>query len=261
MLRIRSVAQPLFRLMVGGLLAAATTACSKADAAKADPASGSPADKPSAAASAAAPSTAGLLAAVTPPTDSVSDSLLIARADRGRLMGRDSGAIWVVMISDFQCPYCKTWHDDAMAKVTREYVQTGKVRMAYLNFPLQQHKYARAESEASLCAAAQDKFWPYAERLFARQEEIEKAPMIQPVLDEIARELALDAGAFASCQKREAIRALVESDIQQGVKAGVRSTPSFLIGDFMVEGALPYADFRRAIDTALVMARTAKRSR
>lgn len=256
MRRFRSVTRSMNRLVVGGLLVAATAACSKADAA-----GGSAEDKPSAAASASAPSTAGLLAAVTPPTDSISDSLLIARADRGRLMGRDSGAIWVVMISDFQCPYCKTWHDDAMAKVTREYVQTGKVRMAYLNFPLQQHKYARAESEASLCAAAQDKFWPYAERLFARQEEIEKAPMIQPVLDEIARELSLDAGAFASCQKREAIRALVESDIQQGVKAGVRSTPSFLIGDFMVEGALPYADFRRAIDTALVMARTAKRSR
>lgn len=242
-------------LVVGSVAAAVTLACSKADA----EAGGGSAS--TAATSAVAPSTAGLLAAVTPPSDSLSDSLLIAMADRGRLMGRDSGAIWVVMISDFQCPYCKSWHDESMANLTRDYVNTGQVRLAYLHLPLQQHRYARAESEASLCAGVQDKFWPFARQLFDRQAEIEKAPLIQPVLDEIARGLSLDMGRFASCQKREAIRALVESDIQQATRAGVRSTPSFLVGDFLVEGSVPYADFRRAIDTALVMARNAKRVR
>lgn len=249
MRRLRSA----LSLVVGSVAAAVILACSKADA---------EAGKVQApATSAVAPSTAGLLAAVTPPTDSLSDSLLIALADRGRLMGRDSGAIWVVMISDFQCPYCKSWHDASMASVTRDYVNTGQVRLAYLHLPLQQHRYARAESEASLCAGVQDKFWPFARQLFERQAEIEKAPLIQPVLDDIARGLSLDMGRFASCQKREAIRALVESDIQQATRAGVRSTPSFLVGDFLVEGSVPYADFRRAIDTALVMARNAKRVR
>ena len=254
MRRLRSA----LRLLAGGIAAITTIACSKADAAGGDKETQPAA---SGAASAVAPSTAGLLAAVTPPADSLSDSLLIAMADRGRLMGKDSGAVWVVMISDFQCPYCKTWHDDALASLTRDYVNTGRVRMAYLNLPLQQHRYARAESEAALCAGAQDKFWPYAKALFDRQAEIEKVPLIQPVLDEIARGLSMDMGRFASCQKREAIRALVESDIQQATRAGVRSTPSFLVGDFLVEGAVPYADFRRAVDTALVMARNAKGTR
>ena len=66
---------------------------------------------------------------------------------------------------------------------------------------------------------------------------------------------------FAKCQRRDAIKALVESDLQQASKAGVRSTPSFLVGDFLVEGAIPYADFRKAIDTALIVARNAKRTR
>ena len=246
-------------LLAGAALAVTTAACDKADAAAEAKDS-----VPAAAASTApstAPSTAGLLAAVTPADDSLSDSLLIARADRGRLLGRDSGAIWVVMISDFQCPYCKNWHDASMANIVRDYVSTGQVRMAYLNLPLAQHKYARAESEAALCAGAQDRFWPYADQLFARQAEIEKAPLIQPLLDDIARGLKLDMPSFGSCQKREAIRALVESDIQQSTKAGVRSTPSFLVGDFLVEGAIPYADFRKAVDTALVIARNAKRTR
>jgi predicted DsbA family dithiol-disulfide isomerase len=82
---------------------------------------------------------------------------------------------------------------------------------------------------------------------------------VQPLLDSAARVLKLDMAEFSRCQRRQAISSLVESDIQQANKAGVRSTPSFLIGDFLVEGAIPYPDFRRAVDTALVLAHNAKR--
>lgn len=242
-------------LAVVTLALAWLTGCAKADAA-AD--STKAAEKPPAVASA-------LTAAMSPLTasasDSISDSLLIARADKGRLAGKDSGAIWVVMISDFQCPYCKAWHDASMASLKRDYVETGKVRLAYLNLPLPQHKFARAEAEAAMCAGAQGSFWPFSEQLFARQASLEKMVAVQPMLDSVATGLKLDMAEFGRCQKRQAIRSLVESDIAQANKAGVRSTPSFLVGDFLVEGAVPYPDFRRAVDTALVLARSAKRPR
>ena len=53
--------------------------------------------------------------------------------------------------------------------------------------------------------------------------------------------------------KSPAIRSLVQADIDQAVKAGVESTPSFVVGEFMLRGAVPYADFAEAIDTALVV--------
>jgi protein-disulfide isomerase len=239
------------------LVVTALAACNKADASNGKSSSAVP----------AVPATLSV-AAPTPPTalsaptgDTLTDSVLIARADQGRLMGRDSGAIWVVMMSDFQCPYCKTWHDASMANLTRDYVKTGRVRMAYLNLPLPMHPHARAEAEAALCAGVQKKFWEYSEALFAKQPVIAKLATVQPTLDSIAKTLSLDMPSFGSCQKREAIRALVESDIQQATKAGVNSTPSFLIGDFLVQGALEYPDFRRAIDTALFTAKQAKRAR
>lgn len=199
--------------------------------------------------------------AATSTGDALSDSLIIAKADKSRLLGRDSGTIWVVMISDFQCPYCKQWHDESMASVQRDYINSGRVRMAYLNLPLPQHKHARAEAEAALCAGVQGKFWPYSEALFAKQREVGPLGDVQPALESVARSLSLDMTEFLRCQRRPAIRSLVESDIQQATKAGVKSTPSFLVGDFLVEGAMPYADFRKAIDTAIVVARHAKRSR
>lgn len=228
-------------------------ACNKADA---KPGAVVP---PPSASSAAAP--VALTTAAASALDSLSDSVLIERADKGRLMGQESSAIWVVMISDFQCPYCKTWHDASMAKVKAEYVNTGRVRMAYMNLPLAQHPHARAEAEGALCAGVQGKFWPFSEALFEQQTTIAKLPTIQPTLEAIARKLALDMPSFTACQRRDAIKALVESDVQQATKAGVSSTPSFLVGDFLVQGALELPDFRRAIDTALVMAKNAKRTR
>ena len=260
----RPLADRLFAVTAALL---AVTSCGKADAAARSGVAGATTASASATPQGAGATIANTVSSASPLTpavagaDSLSDSLIIARADHGRLIGRDSAAIWVVMISDFQCPYCKQWHDASFESVKRDYISTGRVRMAYLNFPLPQHKFARVEAEAAMCAAVQDKFWPFAEALFKRQEVIEKLTTIQPEVESVARSLALDMKAFAACQSRQAIRALVESDAAQSSKIGVRSTPSFLIGDFLVEGSVPYADFRKAIDTALVLARNAKRTR
>jgi protein-disulfide isomerase len=167
--------------------------------------------------------------------------------------------MWVVMISDFQCPYCRQWHDQSMANLRRDYIDKGTVRMVYLQFPLNTHRHAKAEAVASLCAGAQGRFWEYADSLFARQETVGKMTDVSPLLTRLGRDLRLDAGQFDACRRSPAIEALVENDVQQAMRAGVRSTPTFLIGDFLVEGAIPWTDFRRAVDTALVVARTRPR--
>jgi protein-disulfide isomerase len=197
---------------------------------------------------------------VPAPSDTIPDTGLIARADAGRILGRDSSAMWVIVISDFQCPYCKQWHDSTFAAMKRDYVDRGRIRLAYLNLPLQQHPQAMAEAEAGLCAGVQGKFWQYADGLFHEQAAIGRLSDPAPLLDSLGRALKLDMKEFATCRRSRSIHALVQSDIQQATGAGVRSTPSFLVGDFLVQGVSPYADFRRAIDTALIVAK-AKRKR
>lgn len=238
-------------VVVGAVLGAA---CKQPDA-SANTAGAGVAGRDSASVTSVATGVASTPAPRMPNGDTLTDSALIARADAGRLMGRDSGAVWMIVISDFQCPYCKSWHDSTIAAVKRDYIDKGTVRMAYLNLPLPQHPHARVESQAGLCAAAQQKFWPYAAGLFARQEAVARMPNVNGLLDSLARVNSLDMAEFARCRNSKAINALVESDVQQATRTGVRSTPSFLIGDFLVEGAAPYESFRRAIDTAIVVAR------
>ena len=142
---------------LGVLLLVASAACAKADGPS--PAQNVAASSGDVSASPATIRTTGS------PTDSIS-----TLADKGRIRGAESAPIWLVEISDFQCPYCKRWHDEAFAILDREYVQTGKIRLAYLNFPIPSlHANARAASEAAMCASVQGKFWELHESLFTTQ--------------------------------------------------------------------------------------------
>ena len=227
-------------------------ACGKADAAgstatAATPtASGNPASAPATATPAATANTGD------------PGMVVMQKADKSRLLGPEN-AMWVVMISDFQCPYCKQWHDSSMAKLKRDYIDPGKIRFAYMHLPLESiHPHARAQAQASLCAGVQGKFWEYADGLFANFGTARGMSDVSPLLSRLAKDLALDVPAFDQCRVSAPIASLVANDIAQANQAGVQSTPSFIVGSFLVQGAMPYKDFRKAIDTALVVAKSAK---
>jgi protein-disulfide isomerase len=185
-------------------------------------------------------------------TDSVS-----AAADRGRIRGSADAPVWFIEVSDFQCPFCKQWHDASFAAIDSEYVKTGKVRMAYLNFPLSSiHPNARAAAEAAMCASVQDRFWQMHESLFTTQSRWEGQPNPVPTFDSLAVADCVDPKPWRDCMSTHATAKLIDADHDRSSSAGVRSTPTFFVGDRKLEGAYPTDSFRVAIDSAL-----AKKSR
>lgn len=243
---------PVLRAAALLLWLGAASACGRADAAAR---TGAAANDASPTATAAPATSTG---AGARQSDSLANLALMQKADRSRLQGPEN-AMWVVMISDFQCPYCKQWHDASMAQLKRDYIDAGKIRFAYLHLPLESiHPHARAEAQASLCAGVQGKFWEYADAIFDNAGTVRGMSDVSPLLSRLAKDLALDVPAFDKCRVSTPIASLVNNDIAQASQAGVQSTPSFIIGSFLVQGALPYKDFRKAIDTALIVARQAK---
>ncbi len=182
-----------------------------------------------------------------PFEDSVS-----AFADRARIRGAETAKVWLVEVSDFQCPFCKQWHDETFAKIDQEYVKTGKIRMAYLNFPLSRiHKNAQVAAEAAMCAGVQGKFWELHNSLFQTQPRWaeSKTPLI--VFDSLARAAGVELKGWDRCMTSHATAKLIEADRDRSSKAGVESTPTFFVGDRALAGAYPVDTFRVAIDQAL----------
>jgi len=185
-------------------------------------------------------------------TDSVS-----AAADRGRIRGSADAPVWFIEVSDFQCPFCKQWHDASFAAIDSEYVKTGKVRMAYLNYPLSSiHPNARAAAEAAMCASVQGKFWQLHESLFRTQGQWENQPNPVPTFDSLAVAAGVDAKGWRDCMSTHATARIIDADHDRSRTAGVQSTPTFFIGDRKLEGAYPTDTFRVALDSAI-----AKKSR
>lgn len=170
-------------------------------------------------------------------------------ADKGRILGDSSASVWVVMASDFQCPYCKQWHDAAFAGLVRDYVKPGRVRMAFLNMPLSMHQHAVPAAEAAMCASVQDKFWPMHDSLFATQKiwEVLESPL--SMFDTLANENHVEMTAWRSCMSKHSTLPLIEADLDRARQTGASSTPSFIVGTMKLSGA--DANVRGAIDSAL----------
>lgn len=189
-------------------------------------------------------------AAQVQAVDTARDARL-ARADRGRIRG-STDAIWLIAISDFQCPFCKRWHEETLPLIERDYVRSGKVQIAYINYPISSsHPNAPAVHEFAMCAAEQGQFWRAADVLFRSQRSWGSRRDVRPFLDSIARGIALDQRRLASCLDSREMQALVDSDYNRAARLGVGSTPSFLIGGRALIGAQPYEAFQQAIDAAL----------
>jgi len=239
---------PFVRLAPAFIAALALLACTRNEEARRD----ATAAARSAAATSEAPQG-------TPAVASSQSNPLLTRADAARITGDSTAPLWLVVVSDFQCPYCKQWEDQTGGQVMRDYVRSGKARMAFINFPLNIHPNAKPASEAAMCAAAQDKFWPMHDAIFASQERWAREKNAAPIFDSLAVGVGVDAAAYRACVQTGAVRPLVEADAERAQSAGVNSTPTFLITHAarpsdrpaVIAGAAGIAAFRATLDSVL----------
>ena len=172
--------------------------------------------------------------------------------------GSPTATLTMVEFSDFECPFCGRYSRDAYKAIDQEYISTGKVRYVFRQYPLESiHPHAFKAGVASLCAGEQGKFWELHDRFFVNQTALSAA-----ALPGHAQAVGLEMLKFNACMTSEKTAARVRQDQTDAVKAGVASTPSFLIGMTvpgdtkvravrMVRGAQQYGTFKAAIDALL----------
>ncbi|PYO16855.1 MAG: disulfide bond formation protein DsbA [Gemmatimonadetes bacterium] len=168
-----------------------------------------------------------------------------------RSKGRPDAPVTVYEMSDFQCPFCRSFALTTLPILEREYVQTGKVRLVYINLPLPYlHANAFAAALVATCAARQGKFWPMHDALFQHQEAWAALKDPVPYLLALADSAAgLDRARSARCVAEPAVAAEVRSDAARAAASGATSTPTFYMEGGLLEGAQPIEVFRAALDS------------
>lgn len=165
------------------------------------------------------------------------------------VLGDSNAPITIFEWSDFECPFCKRFADDAYVQIKSQYVDTGKVKIVFKHFPLSFHANAQKAAEASACAQDQGKFWEYHDKLFVNQNALTVAS-----LKTYAADLGLDTATFNSCLDSGAKAQMVQQDMVQGQTFGVTGTPGFFIQGktgTVISGAQPFESFRQVIDSEL----------
>ncbi|HJU87743.1 MAG TPA: DsbA family protein [Gemmatimonadaceae bacterium] len=192
--------------------------------------------------------------AATTSTPARDDSIL-ARADRGRIQGNENAPVWVIEVSDFECPYCGVWHDSVYAQLRREFIESGKVRFAYINYPIPSHRHAWPAAITAMCAAEQDRFWPVHDAIFHSRAAWTPLTDSRAYFDSLAVANGANAGRLRACVESDAPRPLIQADMERAIAAGVNATPTFLIGDNRLSGVQPIDRLRAAIEQEIAKKR------
>jgi protein-disulfide isomerase len=120
-----------------------------------------------------------------------------------------------------------------------------QVKLVFKNFPLRNHKFAMEAAIAALAAEKQGKFWEFHDLLFKDYNRLN-----EPKVKEIAQQLKLDMEKFEKDRKDPQIRAMINRDLAEGNRAGVRGTPTVFINGRLLRNRSP-AGFQELIEKAL----------
>lgn len=153
----------------------------------------------------------------------------------------------VIEYSDFECPFCAEF-GPILERLREEYGD--RVQFVFRFFPLEDHRYAMISAQAAYAAHLQGRFWEMHDLLYAHQEEWVESDDPRAFFDSYAQSLGLDMDQFDADIDAQSTIDFIESQRDEGDRAGVSHTPWFVIDDAVV---LPrdIEQFRRLIEDAL----------
>ena len=170
-------------------------------------------------------------------------------------LGRPDAPVTIVEFSDFECPYCRRFHQQVLIPLQRDYVDTGLVRFVHKDLPLSFHRNAHAAARVARCSQREGTYWETYRRLFERQSCLSCDGPIS-----MASEDGATRDRLRRCIEEKGINILVNTDRSEASLHGIRATPTFVIGPTVsvdlhrgrvLEGALGWNAFRQQVDQAL----------
>jgi len=173
-------------------------------------------------------------------------------------LGSEDAPLTLIEFSDYQCPYCARHVTNTLPELKAKFVETGKVKYVFLDFPLRNHTLAPKAGEAAHCAGEQGKYWEMHDQLFSNRTKLQPAD-----LKAHASAIGLNRAAFDECLDSNKYAVAVKKYMQVGTNSVyVTGTPSFGLGYTSedgksvrvvrsLKGAKPLSSFEKEINELL----------
>jgi len=170
---------------------------------------------------------------------------------QGYLIGKVDAPVKIIEFADFECPSCGGWATITEPDVRTRIIEPGLANLTFYDFPLTMHRNTLAASNAAACADEQGKFWPMHDRIFQGQEEWngEATDVPKPFLKRYAGEIGLDAAKWETCFDARKYQKRINANLADGLRRGVNSTPTFIIGNKIYPGMRTYDELKKLVDS------------
>lgn len=167
-----------------------------------------------------------------------------------RVLGDPKAPVTIVDYSSMTCPHCARFHAETLPKIKETYIDTGKAKLVFRDFPFDQ--WALRASMLARCAPA-ERYFPLLDVLFKGQAQWATAKDPAAALIQTGKLAGLSEATIKACWEDKALAdGILNMRLEGQNKDKIESTPTFILssgsGSTKVEGAQPFEKFAEAID-------------
>jgi protein-disulfide isomerase len=174
--------------------------------------------------------------------------------DSAPVLGSNNAPLVLVEFSDYQCPFCRAFHESAFPELKKNFIDQGKLRFISRDLPLEFHDHALRSAQADQCAGEQNKFWEMRDLLIRNASDLSPTAMLS-----YAQQLGLKMGDFRTCISGGKYLAEIRTHASEANALGISGTPTFVLGKMkgdqlegvVLVGAQPYSFFEQQINKQL----------
>jgi len=173
-------------------------------------------------------------------------------ADDDAILGGKNAPVTIVEFSDYECPFCKRFHDETLPLIKEKYIDTGKASFVYRDLPIESHKKAYPSALAAECVrdqAGDDAYFAMHDLIFNDWYTVSDGT--KSGFLKLAKGLNLDEAKFSKCFDDDKFKSEIANDASAASSIQISGTPGFVINGTIVTGAQPFSVFEEAIDAAL----------
>jgi protein-disulfide isomerase len=165
-----------------------------------------------------------------------------------KALGQASAPVTVVEYASMSCPHCAHFDTATFDDFKLKYIDTGKVRYIFREFPLNAPAYAVAM--VARCAPA-DRFFDVIHAYFRSQDQWLSSQNLKAAIFEVAKQFGFTEQSFDACVSNQSLFTALEAVRERGAAFGVQATPTFFINGKKLEGAPTLAELDAAIQPLL----------
>lgn len=178
------------------------------------------------------------------------EPLSTEQALKERMLGDETAPVTIIEYASLTCPHCARFHMDTLPKIKKDWIDTGRAKLIYRDYPTQPVALAMYAAMVARCAP-EESYFRFLEVFYKQQRNWAASTDPVKALAQLARLGGMSQADFDACTKNEELfDGIRERALDGRLEFDVKSTPTFVVNGQVIPGGMDYPDFNKLLEDA-----------